>query len=132
MKQSILLILLMMMQVSAFVNYSMHDYNGTLVNVTGEYEEYRQGNWLWGSWLFWTNLLPGILQYLPIAIVVIMLGFVGWVKSGTIVVPAIWFMFFATVMGLTLWVGLAPYLGYIVLGVLLSAIIIAFLKTFYG
>ena len=130
--KKLLLLLLLIQNASAFVNYTTYDYNGTIVNATGEFEEYRKGNWFWGSWLFWIYLIPGALQYLPIAIPVILLGYIGYVKSGTIILPALWFMFFLTVIGITLWAGLAPYLGYIVLGVLLAAIIVVFLKVFYG
>lgn len=130
--KKILLLLLLISPASAFLNYTTRDYNGTSINTTQEFEQFRTGEWLLGSWTFWINLLVGNLQYLPVAIIVILLGFVGYVKSGTVIVPAIWFLFFSTVVGITLWIGLAPYLGYIVLGVLLAAIIVAFMKVFYG
>lgn len=119
---------------SAWYNYTEVPLNGTgtNLNVTGEYEAYRNGDWLWATWLFWTNLLASPLAYLPAAIVISVFAFIGYMKNRSIIIPAIWFMFFSTVIGITFWAAIAPYIGFIALGVVVMAIVVAYLKTFYG
>lgn len=116
----------------AFVNYTVIDINGTLLNMTGEAELFRQGDWLMASWLFWVNVFPAEFYYLPIVVVTMLFGYVGYVKSRSVVVPAIWFLVMATVIGGTMWAGIAPFVGFIALGVVLAAIIIVFMKNFFG
>ena len=130
--KKLFIILLFVQSACAFYNYSVVTINGTTLNMTAEGEHFRQGNWLRGSWLFWMNVIPGEFHYLPLAIVTLLLGFISYVKNRSIVMPAIWFMFMATVVGATVWAGIAPYVGLFALGALITAIIVVFMKNFFG
>lgn len=130
--RGLLCVLLLAGSASAFYNYTTQDLNGTSLNQTGEYVAYRGGDWLWGAWLFWTNALPAPFAYLPVSIVVVLVGFIGYIKTRSIVVPAVWFMFLSTVIGISMWAAIAPYVGFIAFGVVLLAIIVAALKIYYG
>lgn len=81
-------------------------------------------------WTKWTTLFPAPLVYLPILTFVFLSGYMIWFKNKSILISAILLLVFITSAGaaVTAYLGVG---GLIILGVVVFALIVAYLKLFY-
>jgi len=88
------------------------------------------GSWLNAFWEFWTTLFSSPLEFIPVMIFFFIVCFIIWVKTRSIIVPAIVALVFLSVAGsaVVAWLGLG---GLIIAGIVIFALIVAYLKLFY-
>jgi hypothetical protein len=102
----------------------------TTTTTLPEYHQVMTVQWLLAPWTFWTSLFPAPLNYLPIIVFVMLVGFMSLYKNRTILIPAILLILFLTTAG-PIVVAAFGLVGFVILGVIVLALVVAYQKIFY-
>jgi hypothetical protein len=95
-----------------------------------EYNETMSGSWPLAFWTYWTTVFPAPISFLPVALFFCVVGFMIWLKTRSIIVPAIIALVFLSISGVAV-VGYLGVIGVVIFGVVVLALMVAFLKYFW-